>query len=135
MFSHALLPTLCPMSKSKRLPLVDPRILHRLEEEFEDPGPAHSFVRDFVSFWDERYARLSEAVRLRDADASLDAVLSVRIASSMIGASRLADLAAELESTLKRGNLEAVAEALPQLRDCGTATVKKLTTTYINADW
>lgn len=123
------------MSKSKRPPLVDQKVLHRLEEEFEDPGPAHSFVRDFVTFWDERYLRLAEAVRREDAEASFDALLSVRIASAMIGASRLATLAAELESTLKRGNLDAVADGLPHLKECGAATIKKLTTKYMNADW
>ena len=122
------------MSK-KRPPLVDRKVLHKLEEEFEDPGPAHSFVRDFVAFWDERYLRLAETVKRHDEAASLDALLSVRIASAMIGAVRLARLAADLESSLKRGHLEAVAEALPQMKDCGDATVRKLTTKYINADW
>lgn len=135
MFSHALLPTLSLMSKNKRPPLVNLKVLHRLEDEFEDPGPAHSFVRDFIGYWDERYLRLAEAVRLRDEAASLDALLSVRIASAMIGASRLARLAAELESSLKRGHLEAVAEALPRVKDCGDATIRKLTTKYMNADW
>lgn len=123
------------MSKNKRPPLVDRKVLHRLEEEFEDPGPAHSFVRDFVAFWDERYLRLAEAVQRHDEAASLDALLSVRIASSMIGAARLARLTANLESSLKRGHLEAVAEALPHLKHCGDATVRKLTTKYMNADW
>ncbi|GAA2173311.1 hypothetical protein GCM10009784_07110 [Arthrobacter parietis] len=123
------------MSKNKRAPLVDRKVLHRLEDEFEDPGPAHSFVRDFVAFWDERYLRLAEAVQRHDEAASLDALLSVRIGSAMIGAARLAKLAAELESSLKRGHLGAVAEALPQVKECGDATVRKLTTKYIDASW
>ena len=135
MFSHALLPTLSPMSKHKRPRLVDQKVLHRLEDEFDDPGPAQSFVRDFIAYWDERYLRLAEAVQSRDTDASLDALLSVRIASAMIGATRLAGMAADLESKLKRGNLAAVEAALPDLLDCGTATIKKLTTKYINATW
>lgn len=123
------------MSKNKRPPLVDQKVLHRLEEEFEDPGPARSFVRDFIAFWDERYLRLAEAVRQNDAPATFDALLSVRIASSMIGAARLASLAAELESSLKRGNLDAVAEGLPQVEECGAATIKKLIAKYSNSNW
>lgn len=135
MFSHAPAPTLSAMSKHKRPPLVDVKVLHRLEDEFGAPGPAHAFVRDFVGFWDERFSRLAEAVRVQDADAILEAVRSVRISSSMVGASRLTSLAADLESNLKRGNLDAVAHALPHVKDCGTATMSKLTTKYINAEW
>lgn len=123
------------MTAKKRLPLVDQKVLHELEEEFEDPRPARSFVRDFIAFWDERYLRVADAVRHGDPDATLDALLSVRITSTMIGASRLARLAAELEVSLKRGNTEAVAEALPELRLCGAATIKELTTNYIKTDW
>jgi HPt (histidine-containing phosphotransfer) domain-containing protein len=123
------------MPKKDRLPLVNRDVLHELEDEFEDPCPARSFVRDFIAFWDERYFRLADAVRTGDSTASLDALLSVRIASTMIGASRLARLAADLESTLKRGNIEAVAEALPEMKQCGAATIEELETSYINVDW
>ncbi|WP_323959573.1 Hpt domain-containing protein [Arthrobacter sp. JZ12] len=123
------------MSKHKRPPLVNLKVLHQLEDEFGDPGPAHTFVQDFVDFWDERYLRLVEAVRSRDTNATHEAIRSVRISSSMVGASRLAELAGDLESNLKRGNLDAVAHALPQVKDCGAATITKLTTKYINSEW
>ena len=122
------------MAANDRLPLVNQSFLHDLEDEFEDPAPVHSFAQDFVAIWDKRYSRLAKAVKQGNAAASFDALLSVRIASTMVGATRLARFAAELESSLKRGNLEAVAEALPDVQACGRATIRELTTSYINID-
>lgn len=118
-----------PMKKVQ--PLVDWSTLRRLEQEFEDPGPARSFVRDFISFWDERFARLVHAVERGDAPASFDALLSVRITATMIGASRLARLTAELEAWSQRGNLDAVAESLPKMKECAAATISELSRKYL----
>ena len=122
------------MRADDRLPLVNQNLLHELEDEFDDPAPVRSFAHDFITFWDERYVRLADAVKQGDAAASLDALLSVRIASTMVGAVRLARFAAELESSLKRGHLEAISEALPAVQACGKATVRELNTSYINID-
>lgn len=122
------------MPADERLPLVNQNLLHDLEEEFDDPAPVRSFAHDFITFWDERYLRLADAVKQGDAAASHDALLSVRIASTMIGAARLARFAAELESSVRRGNVAAVAEALPAVQACGKATIRELITSYINID-
>jgi HPt (histidine-containing phosphotransfer) domain-containing protein len=122
------------MPADDRLPLVNQNLLHELEEDFDDPAPVRSFAHDFITFWDERYLRLADAVKQGDAAASLDALLSVRIASTMVGAVRLARFAAELELSLKRGHLEAVSEALPALQTCGKATIRELNTSYIDVD-
>lgn len=123
------------MQPDRRLPLVSQEYLHDLEDEFNDPAPVHSFVRDFVAIWDERYSRLEQAVRQQDVEASLDALLSVRIASTMVGATRLARFAFELETDLKRGNLHSVLIALRDLRICGASTIEELTAEYINFNW
>lgn len=118
-----------------RPPLLNQSALHELEEELDDPGRAHAFAEDYAAIWDERYLRLVDAVQHGDTSASLDALLSVRTASTLIGAARLANLAADLEYCVKCGNLKAVAEALPAVRSCGAATVSELITKYINTDW
>ncbi|MFJ6280694.1 Hpt domain-containing protein [Arthrobacter subterraneus] len=122
------------MAASKRPPLVTWSVLRRLEDEFDDPAPARSFVRDFIAYWDDRYLRLVHTVEGGDAAASLDALLSVRITATMIGATRLARLTADLESSLKRGDLGAVAEALPEMQDCAAATIRELTRKYVNTE-
>lgn len=108
------------------LPLLDDQALHDLEQQLEDSTAARSFARDFISIWDERYAKLSTAVLGGYQTASLDAVLSVKIASAMVGAARLAKHAQDLEEAIRRGAMADAVDALPNLELCGRCTVNQL---------
>ncbi|WP_051478845.1 Hpt domain-containing protein [Arthrobacter sp. H5] len=113
-------------SRVTRVPLVDPVVLHNLEDELESPDAARAFVRDFVRIWDERDSKLSTAIASKNQAASLDAVLSLKITSKMVGAAQLAGLAGSLEELLREGELEGAASALPRIHDCGLRTVREL---------
>ncbi len=78
-------------------PLVDPAALQSLGEQLNNPAVAKGFARDYAQMWDQRYASLATALDRRDAAAALDAVLSLKTSSSMVGGLRLAELAADLE--------------------------------------
>jgi HPt (histidine-containing phosphotransfer) domain-containing protein len=109
-----------------RLPLVDTEAVRELESQLDDPAAAHSFLRNYVSIWEDRYARLAAAVLRGDQDASLDAVLSVKITSVMTGAARLAQLAVELEALIRLPDMEAAEAHLAAIEECGQQTITVL---------
>lgn len=115
-----------------RTPLVDPNVLHDLEDQLNSPAAARAFVRDYVAVWDERDTRISSAIARRNQAASLDAVLSLKITSTMVGATQLVSLASKLETLLREGKLDDAAAALPQVHRCGLRTMRELTALHLN---
>ncbi|GAB3531380.1 hypothetical protein GCM10027403_01810 [Arthrobacter tecti] len=114
-----------------RAPLVDPDVLHELEDQLDSRAAAHAFVRDYVSVWDERDLRLSTAINRRNQAASLDAVLSLKITSTMVGATQLVELANGLESLLRDGKLDEAEAAFPRVHRCGLRTMRELTVLHL----
>lgn len=83
-------------------PLVDQSVLDRLREELEEEeGYSRVFVGNFIEYLPQRLARLRLALTTGDLDGSLDAVLSLKTSSQMVGAERLAALALELENEIR----------------------------------
>ncbi|WP_138442262.1 Hpt domain-containing protein [Sinomonas susongensis] len=107
------------------LPLVDPTALRVLAEDV-GPESAASFARDFVRIWPRRRDNLTAALKQDDYDGALDAALSLRTSSTMVGASQLAGLACELERRLRADGTAAAARLLPAVVECGERTVAVL---------
>ena len=104
-------------------PLLDLGVLADLEAEL--PGASQRFAADFAELWERRSTRLAGAVaegRLEDA---LDAALSLKVSSEMVGARRLAYFAARLEAVLRSGQGNA-AGLCEQIAECGPQTVALL---------
>ncbi|WP_323959105.1 Hpt domain-containing protein [Arthrobacter sp. JZ12] len=110
---------------------MDPDVLHDLEDQLDSRDAARAFVRDYVAVWDERDGRISSAIARRNQAASLDAVLSLKITSTMVGATQLVSLATALEELLREGKLEEAESALPQVHRCGLRTMRELTLHYL----
>jgi hypothetical protein len=108
------------------LPLLRAEVLKGLGDELDDSVAAPGFVRDFIAVWDARYAKLANAVKKHDQDASLDAVLSVKVTSLMLGASRLAQLSTDLEASIRTANMSAAEGLLPAIQECGQLTIERL---------
>ena len=98
-------------------PLVDQSVLDRLREELdEDEGYCTVFVGNFIDYLPLRIGRLRLALTTGDLDGAVDAVLSLKTSSQMVGAERLAGLAMDLESAIReRLTHSDVAVALPRL--------------------
>jgi HPt (histidine-containing phosphotransfer) domain-containing protein len=98
-------------------PLVDQSVLDRLREELdEDEGYCTVFVGNFIDYLPRRIGRLRLALTTGDLDGAVDAVLSLKTSSQMVGAERLAGLALDLESAIRGDSSHNdVAEALPRL--------------------
>lgn len=109
--------------------------------ELEDSGDGYTriFVANFIRCFPQRLEKLRLALTTGDLDSALDAVLSLKTSSQMIGADRLASLAATLEVNLRsdstRSNVASVlpklaASSLAPIKHCGESTVYRLRTTY-----
>ena len=97
-------------------PLIDPSVLEMLRADLDDDGVWKAFVRNFIEHLPRRHERLRLALTTGDLEGALDAILSLKTSSQMVGAERLAGLALNLELSIRADTKEAVpAVALPRL--------------------
>ena len=113
------------------LPLVDAAVLEELDDELAGSGLAQRFARDYAAMWDQRYARLAAAVDNQDSDTALDAVISLKITSAMVGGLRLAKLAELLESMIRLGDFGQGRMLMERVALDGGQTVSELQANYI----
>jgi hypothetical protein len=107
------------------LPLVDPTALRLLAADVGRESAA-SFARDFMRIWPRRRAALAAALAGTDRTVALDAALSLRTSSTMVGAARLAALSEKLERRVRTDGPQAAAPLLADVTQCGELTVLAL---------
>lgn len=112
-------------------PLVDRQVLQELEECLEDSAAAQNFAKDFARAWESKFQRLVVSVDQGNQDGATEAVLSVKVTSIMVGAMRLAGLAASFEQLVRNNDLAAAAQILPSVEECGEDTKRELLENYI----
>jgi HPt (histidine-containing phosphotransfer) domain-containing protein len=97
-------------------PLLDPTVLDKLRDELDDEDGIWSlFLHNFIALLPDRTEGLRLTLTTGDLAGALDSVLSLKTSSQMVGAERLAELAADLERSL-RSDIQAKPEsALPRL--------------------
>jgi histidine phosphotransfer protein HptB len=84
-------------------PLLDPAVLERLRDDLEDDeGVWKVFVENFIAQMPQRLQKVRLSLTTGDVTGSMDAVLSLKTSSQMVGAERLAAYASELEQSLRR---------------------------------
>ena len=101
------------------------RVLRDLSDHL-GPGTSRQFVVDYVRLWDSRYSRLVSALHNTDFAAAMDVVLSIKTASQMAGAERLAKLAAEAQDLVRSQDHAGLVALLEPLEQCGQATMHEL---------
>lgn len=89
-------------SNDARQPFVDLTVIETLRSELQpDAGYCLVFVNSYIQQLPRRLDRLRHAVEAMDVDAAMDAVLSIKTSSRMVGAAYLGTLADELEFVLR----------------------------------
>ncbi|CAI3802003.1 Hpt domain-containing protein [Pseudarthrobacter sp. MM222] len=116
------------------VPLVDLSVLRQLEEELGDSEVARSFAEDYISIWDKRITYLMRSLADNDPDAAMDAVLSLKNSAFMVGGSRLASLAVDLERILRNGDLPSAQARVSAIAEVGQATIQALQQCYLSPD-
>ena len=112
-------------------PLVDPAALQDLGAQLDSPAVAKGFARDYTRMWDQRYRSLASALERGDLAGSMDAVLSLKTSSAMVGGLRLAQLAGELENALRAGDMGHALSLLRDVAERGGETVDELQFSYV----
>ena len=120
-----------PALGGPELPLLDAAVLHTMEEQLGRPDIAWNFANDYAGMWVERQRCLVDSVEREDRMAALDAVISLKVSSAMVGGLRLARLAEALEAILRKGDLRAGASVLAMISLHGHATMKELQQRYL----
>lgn len=115
-------------------PLVDPAALQQLGLQLNSPAVARGFARDYAKMWGLRYDALASAVARRDEAAALDAVLSLKTSSAMVGGVRLAQLASEFEEAVRHGDMDRAQALLGDVAERGSETVDELQFSYVLRD-
>jgi len=113
------------------LPLIDAAVLEELDDELAGSGLAQRFARDYAAMWDLRLARLGTAVHSQDEASALDAVISLKISSAMVGGVRLAKLAELLEALIRQGDFVQGQAMMAGVAQDGARTVSELQATYL----
>lgn len=115
------------------LPLVCTETLHSLEESLDgESALCRNFVCRYVEMWPGRFVRLHEAVSAGQKEEAIDAALSLRSSSIMVGAARLGELTSDLIKVLETGCDSMATKKLAALRRCGNQTAGQLTASYVN---
>jgi hypothetical protein len=100
----------------QELPLVDLAVLKGLEDQLGRAQMARDFAEGYSELWGQRERRRVDSLQSGDRTAALDAVISLKVSSAMVGGLRLARLAEALEGAVGRAIyiLEGRSMALPR---------------------
>lgn len=118
-------------AKDTTPPLVDPTALRELGSQLDSPAVAKGFARDYANLWDRRYHSLETSLDNGDEAAALDAVLSLKTSSAMVGGVRLAGLARELEDAIRVRDADLARSLLQEVAESGNETVDELQFSYL----
>lgn len=113
---------------------MDLAVLQDMEEQLGRPDIVWNFANDYAGMWGERQRSVVDSVEREDGVAALDAVISLKVSSAMVGGLRLARLAEALELILRKGDLQAGASVLALISFHGQATMKELQLQYLRRD-
>jgi HPt (histidine-containing phosphotransfer) domain-containing protein len=105
---------------------MDPAVLLDMGEKLRSTEIANRFARDYAAMWDLRRKRLAAALDRRDYPAAIDAVISLKVSSAMVGGVRLAQLAEQLEQAIRQGDLDAGLALMGKITHYGHKTVNEL---------
>ncbi|WP_454699047.1 Hpt domain-containing protein [Arthrobacter humicola] len=117
----------------EEIPLVDLLVLQDLESQLAQPAVARKFALDYIEIWDQRYLNLRNAISGQDRTTALDAAISLKIGSAMVGGLRLARLAEYVEAMIRSECWDKGQAMLALIADLGQETVAQLRSNYLPA--
>lgn len=86
--------------------VFDPLVIRTLASTMGSKGLAFRFLSDYLDLLPRRKSRIINALRDNDPDAAMDAILSLKIASAMVGAHDAEDRSRHLQALVANGHLE-----------------------------
>jgi HPt (histidine-containing phosphotransfer) domain-containing protein len=95
--------------------LLDPAVLTRLRGELDDDEGWFLFIQRFTAQLPFRVRKLRTGLLEGDHGVAMDAVLSLKTSSHMVGAARLAGMAWDLQRIVEAAGQDHASSALPEL--------------------
>ncbi|WP_432790674.1 glycosyltransferase [Brevibacterium sp. K11IcPPYGO002] len=115
------------------VPLLDQSSLTDLAEELEGRDEyAVEIVSRFALIWPRRLANLQQAVAAEDVLGISDAIASIRVASTMVGARRLQVAAEDFTTLVESREFDAARAALPRLARVGDDTIVEIRARFLD---
>ncbi|MEZ2391141.1 Hpt domain-containing protein [bacterium RCC_150] len=103
--------TAAPTGAGRPLPALDQRALQRLARDMHSHEAAEQFAAAYTRMLAARVERIDQALSSGDDHQAMDAVLSLKTSSAMVGALRMEQHCARLEQALASINHSAAAAA------------------------
>ncbi|MFW0774902.1 Hpt domain-containing protein [Paenarthrobacter nitroguajacolicus] len=95
---------------------LEPCRLQALADELGDSTPALRFLSTYLSMLPERVHSISSGLCGHDVNASMDAILSLKISSAMVGALETEDQCRAIELMIREDHFDSAALAFPALQ-------------------
>ncbi|MEV4952549.1 Hpt domain-containing protein [Paenarthrobacter nitroguajacolicus] len=113
--------------------LVDPTVLTELQAELGgDQAIISTFIRNYAELLPWRVERLHHALEKLDIEDAMDAVLSLKTSSHMVGAICMSRLATELEISIRLlpgpAHLDELRALVNEIEHFVSATIRELET-------
>lgn len=106
--------------------VIDRHIFEQLATELGSPEAARRIASLYLELLEGRIGRLADACEADDEPTAMDAVLSLKVSSAMVGAIDMRDLAAEVEGCLIGGGCAAARGTLERVRYGGVHAARAL---------
>lgn len=123
----------CLGADLEALPLLNLDVLENLGADLNE-GIALRFAADYAQMWEYRRTWLTTAIERKDSAVALEAVVSLKTSSVMVGGIRLAHIAGILEAVIRDGNMSRSIALLTLISNLGSATVTELRAGYISGE-
>lgn len=117
----------------EQIAVLDLLVLKELESQLARPDTARKFALDYIEIWEQRYVNLTKAISGQDRTTALDAAISLKIGSAMVGGLRLSRLAEDIENMIRAGCWDEGEPMLALISDLGRETVAQLRRSYLPA--
>ncbi|WP_024818644.1 hypothetical protein [Arthrobacter sp. 31Y] len=104
------------MSDAAGMPALEPCRLQTLADELGDSAPALGFLANYLSMLPGRMLSISSGLCGHNADASMDAILSLKISSAMVGALETEDQCRVIERMIREDHFDSAIRAFPALQ-------------------
>ncbi|MET3370945.1 UNVERIFIED_CONTAM: HPt (histidine-containing phosphotransfer) domain-containing protein [Jeotgalibacillus campisalis] len=97
--------------------ILEPCRLQALADELGDSTPALRFLSTYLSMLPERILSISSGLCEHDVNASMDAILSLKISSAMVGALDTEDQCRAIEGMIREDHFDSAVQAFPALQN------------------
>lgn len=97
--------------------VLEPCRLQALADELGDSTPAIRFLSTYLTMLPERILSISSGLCAHDVNASMDAILSLKISSAMVGALDTENQCRAIERMIREDHFDSAVQAFPALQN------------------